>query len=438
MTAYIFIISQETFKVNIKRAKLHFSVYVYYIKRTSVLSSVLPQLTGNFHLHAKTVRRFCENGIFPPLGVNNICVSFVSEVVMYRRIISVFTAFCAVLAPMSLFSCSAKSDAAAHVFYYSYSDTYITGVRAALDSELESAGISFRDHDGNSSQTTQSEQVRTALTSGARVLAVNIVTTGSDDAASGIVALARERDTPIIFFNREVSDEIVNGYEKCIFIGTDAAEAGRLQGDMIGKYLVDNFESVDLNGDGKISYVLFMGEKGNNEAILRTKYSVENANAALSAAGRDELVFYDSSNADGYLPDLEGKWSAQAAGEFMTTILTSYNEQSGNMVELVICNNDNMAQGAVTALAAAGYNTGDENSTTVPVFGVDATEGALALIEEGRMTGTVRQDAEAMSRAISLAVESALSGEELLSRLGEYDIDESCAKVRIHYEALGG
>ena len=33
--------------------------------------------------------------------------------------------------------------------------------------------------------------------------------------------------------------------------------AGHMQGEMIGKYLVDNYDKADLNGDGKISYVIF-------------------------------------------------------------------------------------------------------------------------------------------------------------------------------------
>lgn len=355
-----------------------------------------------------------------------------------KKICSALLAAVLGLCPIALTSCGESSAADAHVFYYTYSDTYITGVRSSLDRELEKAGVSYRDHDGNNSQTTQTEQVQTALTKGAKVLAVNIVTTGSDDAASGILSMAREKNVPVIFFNREVSDEIVNSYNECIFIGTDAAEAGKMQGDMIGKYLVENFEKVDLNGDGVISYVQFMGEKGNNEAIFRTKYSVENANSVLKEAGRPPLRFYDASNADGYLPDRDGKWSAQAAGEFMTTILSSYNEQSGNMVELVICNNDNMAEGAINALSAAGYNTGNERSVTIPVFGVDATESALALISSGRMAGTIRQDSGAMARAIGLAAESALAGERLTERLGDYDLDDGADKIRIHYEEVRG
>ncbi|MEI3182954.1 MAG: hypothetical protein V8S98_06175 [Lachnospiraceae bacterium] len=36
-----------------------------------------------------------------------------------------------------------------------------------------------------------------------------------------------------------------------------------MQGKLIGDYLVENFDKVDLNGDGKISYAMFMGQLGN-------------------------------------------------------------------------------------------------------------------------------------------------------------------------------
>lgn len=51
------------------------------------------------------------------------------------------------------------------------------------------------------------------------------------------------------------------------------------------------------------------------------------------------------------------------------------------MIELVICNNDGMAEGAVTALNTAGYNLGSE-SKSIPVFGVDATDAAKSLIAD--------------------------------------------------------
>jgi methyl-galactoside transport system substrate-binding protein len=202
---------------------------------------------------------------------------------------------------------------------------------------------------------------------------------------------------------------------------------------MIGEYLLENYERVDLNGDGVISYILFKGEEGNNEAIYRTQYAVEDANRLLSEAGKPKLVFYDSSNTNGYLVDRNGQWSAAAANEYMTTALTSYNENKGNMIELVICNNDGMAEGAISALTAAGYNTGAEGSRQIPVFGVDATAAAVDLIQKGRMTGTVKQDAEGMAEAVVKLAENAIKDVALTSGLEGYHVDENVFKIRIPY-----
>ena len=93
---------------------------------------------------------------------------------------------------ISLTACGDKmtDSADVHVFYYTYSDPYISTVRASLDKTLNSAGIRYQDHDSNNNQTTQTEQIQTAITKGAKLLVVNIVTTGSNDAAKGITATA--------------------------------------------------------------------------------------------------------------------------------------------------------------------------------------------------------------------------------------------------------
>lgn len=353
---------------------------------------------------------------------------------MKTKILSLLLVALLLASALSFTGCANRAgNADVHVFYYTYSDTYISTVRSALDAKLRDAGVSFQDYDSNNSQTTQTEQVQTAITKGAKMLIVNIVTTGSDDAANGIVTLAKNAGIPIIFFNREVSDAVVNSYDKCAFIGTNAAEAGYLQGDMIGDYVVSNYDTMDLNGDGKISYVMFMGEKGNKEAIYRTEYSVENANKKLEAAGKPALSFYDPANTDKYLLDRDGKWSAQAANEYMNTILASYSPANNNMVELIICNNDGMAEGAISALVSAGYNKGTGDGITIPVFGVDATSAARELIKAGKMAGTIKQDAEGMADAIEDIIENGLEGKAILSGMDDYNVDENVAKVRIAY-----
>ena len=295
------------------------------------------------------------------------------------------------------------------VFYYTFADTYIASVRTALDAELDKLGVSYNNFDGNNNQTTQNEQIQTAVTDGYNLLVVNMVTSGSPDVANEIISLAN--GTPVIFFNRAIEADgeegtVLNANTNICFIGTDAPEAGHLQGKMVGEYLLAHWDEVDLNGDGKISYAMFKGDEANVEAIYRTQYGVEDADAVLTEAGKPALEYFDASNSAKYQVDLGGAWSAQAALDYMNTNLSQYNEANGNMIELVICNNDNMAEGAISALEAAGYNTGAEGATVIPVFGVDATDAAKELIGAGKMTGTVKQDAEGMAVAIASVVKA--------------------------------
>ena len=305
------------------------------------------------------------------------------------------------------------ADLKVGVFYYTFADTYISSVRTALDAQLDSLGVAYQNFDGNNNQTTQNEQIQTAVTDGYNLLVVNMVTSGSPDVANEIISLAN--GTPVIFFNRAIEADgeegtVLNANTNICFIGTDAPEAGHLQGKMVGEYLLANWDTVDLNGDGKISYAMFKGDEANVEAIYRTQFGVEDADAVLTAAGKPALEYFDASNASKYQVDLGGAWSAQAALDYMNTNLSQYNEANGNMIELIICNNDNMAEGAISALEAAGYNTGAEGATTIPVFGVDATDAAKELIAAGKMTGTVKQDAEGMAVAIADVVKATGEG----------------------------
>lgn len=322
------------------------------------------------------------------------------------------------------------------VFYYDFSDVYISSVRNSMNSQLDALGVKYNNYDGAGNQSQQTDQINTAIANGANLLIVNIVETSSPDAAQNAVEAARTAGIPIIFFNREVSNEVVNSYEKCAFVGTDAPEAGHMQGKLVGDYLLANYDAVDLNGDGTISYVMFKGQEGNAEAEARTQFGVEDANAVLTAAGKPELVYYNASATDKYLVDQGGKWSAQAANDYMSSILSEYSETNGNMVELIICNNDGMAEGAVSALQGAGYNTGD--GKTIPVFGVDATDSAKQLINEGKMTGTIKQDAEGMASTIVNLVSSVKNGGNLMDNTSSFNVDEGVAKIRVPYATYTG
>lgn len=342
---------------------------------------------------------------------------------------------------------AAVSDANVGVFYYSFSDTYISSVRTALDAQLEAAGLKYQDYDGNSNQTTQNEQIDTAITSGTTLLIVNLVTSGSSDSAAAIAEKAKTAGIPVIFFNRAVEEDgkegtVLGAYDNIAFVGTDAPEAGHMQGQMIGQYVVDNYDAMDLNGDGKISYAMFKGDASNVEAIYRTQYGVEDANTIIEAAGKPALTYFDASNTDGFQLDLQGNWSAQAANEYMTTNLSQYTEANGNMIELIICNNDNMAEGCISALNAAGYNLGSgQDGKTIPVFGVDATDSAKQLIADGKMTGTIKQDADGMAEAITYLASNAAAGKDLMDSTDSYTKDTANNlnnKIFIAYQAYSG
>lgn len=338
-----------------------------------------------------------------------------------------------------------SSDFDATVLYYTYADTYISSVRTALDAELEAAGITYQDYDSNNAQNTQNEYIDTAISNGTDLLIVNMVTSGSSDTANSICDKAEAAGIPVIFFNRAVEEDtnvgaVLGARQNIAFVGTDAPEAGHMQGAMIGNYLIENYDAVDLNGDGQISYAMFMGDASNVEAIYRTQYSVEDANAILTENGYPELVYFDSSNESKYQLDMTGAWSAQAAMEYMQTNLSQYSTANNNMIELIICNNDNMAEGCITALQAAGYNNG-EGTTTIPVFGVDATDSAQQLIAAGTMTGTIKQDAEGMAKCIAQLAQNVANGEDLLANTDSYTKDTANNlnnKIFIPYQEYTG
>ncbi len=358
-----------------------------------------------------------------------------------KKIISLVLVLALVLScsALVLVGCD-DTDGGVHVFWYTGSDTYLSSVRTALEEDLTEAGITATHYDANNDSATQVNQFDTAMAMGASVIVMNIVDPTAGDTVAYFISECEEAGIPIIFFNREIDDEYVNSYDQCAFVGTSTTEAGVMQGEMIAELLLEDYDSYDLNGDGYISYIMLKGQEGNAEADGRTEYSVSVSNAALIEAGELGLQYYDGTTAgsDKYYVDKDGAWSADEGYNFTSTVLGQYTEASGNMVELVIANNDSMAIGAINALKAADYNTGETGCTTIPVFGVDATDEAVAAIAAGTMAGTVKQSATGMAEAVTLLVENAVAGEADLMTGITLTVDESCDKIRVAYEKYSG
>ena len=182
-----------------------------------------------------------------------------------------------------------------------------------------------------------------------------------------------------------------------------------------------------------INNIMLDGKKGVAQKIVYGAFA-----RIEEEAGKPALEFFDPANTDKYQVDQDGAWSATAANNYMTTNLSQYNEGNNNMIELIICNNDGMAEGAVAALNDKGYNTGDP-AKTIPVFGVDATDAAKKLIADGKMVGTIKQDAEGMANGIAYLAKNIQSGKELMADTDSFNISEKVSnKIYIPYATYTG
>ncbi|MDO4799183.1 MAG: galactose ABC transporter substrate-binding protein [Bacillota bacterium] len=310
------------------------------------------------------------------------------------------------------------------VFIYNFSDTYIGTVRDSIESQLKGLNVNYTFHDAANMQDTQNSQIDTAIAKGTNLLVVNIVETGSGEV---VVNKAKDAGIPIIFFNREVADDVIKAYDKAVFVGTDPDQAGYMQGELVANILLAEgaWDKADLNKDGKISYIMLRADLDNPEANGRTKYSVEEANRLLKAAGKPELVQIGS--------DVNASWAIDKAKEATDSFLSSNPFTGDNPIELVFANNDDMALGAIQSLNALDYNKGQD--PRIIVVGVDATETAQDAILSGKMDGSVKQDAVAMATCITKLVENTTAQKGFIEGT-DYKYEGETSKIRIPYSVF--
>lgn len=298
------------------------------------------------------------------------------------------------------------------VCFYKYDDTYISTVRQALERAADGK-VKLLLNDGKGDQGTQNDQIDLLIEKKVDALLVNVVDVG---AAQTIVNKAKSADIPIIFFNREPAESVLKSYNKARFVGTNAKDAGVIQGDIITQTWKN--KDCDKNKDGILQYVMLKGEPDNPEAVARTEWSVKTVN---SNGIETEQLGLQVCN-----------WDTELASRAMEAWISKF----GDKIEFVIANNDGMAQGAIAALQAAGYNK-DNKEKFVPVIGVDATDAAKDLISKGYMTGTVLQDGKAMAEALYTIGSNVAQGYDFIDGT-EYKYDDSGVSVRIPYQAYNG
>ena len=311
------------------------------------------------------------------------------------------------------------------VLVWKYDDTYGSTVRAAMDkwaayySEEMGIQINLTMYDAADDIGKQIEQATMICSQGCDFVIINLAEVSN---GAALTTMFQEAGIPFLFYNKQPAEATVQEVlvdTGTIFIGTLARQAGDMQGQILyDLYTADN--SIDRNGDGKLQYVMLMGEPQNDEAIARSQYSVETAEELgleMEQIGETLVCNWDQAQAQDAINAL---WAAE-----------------GSNIEVIFANNDMMALGAVAALNGYGYNTGNEGDPSVVVIGVDAIDAALVSIQDGGMTATVQQDGDAMGQAnILCAINGALGREWLEGTEYTYDENEEFHCIRIPYAKI--
>ncbi len=277
------------------------------------------------------------------------------------------------------------------VSLYRGDDTFINNIRGELENcakdyeQKQGVKVTLDIQDAKGNQNTQNNQVERFISLGCDVMCINPV---DRTAASVIIDKAMTAGIPLVFFNRQPVEEDMNRWDQLYYVGAAAKESAVLQGSILVEQYKKDPGSLDINGDGVISYVLLEGESSHQDSLIRTEWSSQ----TLKDGGVPiEKITGGIAN-----------WERSQASALMEQWL----EQYPDTIELVICNNDDMALGAIDALERAG--DGGAN-----LVGIDATIPGLEAVRSGKLLGTVSADKERYAGAIfSLASAKAL-GEEI-------------------------
>ena len=264
-------------------------------------------------------------------------------------------------------------------------------------------------------------------------------TSGSNSGSTSTTEVAN-KDKPLVWFNRQPSNSstgeldmnALSFNDNTYYVGFDANQGAELQGEMVLKYITDNIDTIDRNGDGIIGYVLAIGDIGHNDSIARTRGvrsalgtgveadgAIDSNPVGTNTDGSSTIVQDGSIDVGGTtytvreLASQEMKnsagatWDAATAGNAITTWSASF----GDQIDVVVSNNDGMGM--------AMFN-GWSQAQGVPTFGYDANSDAVAAIANG-YGGTISQHADVQAYLTLRVLRNALDGVDINTGIGTAD-----------------
>jgi methyl-galactoside transport system substrate-binding protein len=246
---------------------------------------------------------------------------------------------------------------------YDLEDPYIQTLTDAIRSQLKDKTIDGREiiydvFDASGSAVTQNTQLYDILQQEYDVILWNPV---SPTNVVGILEDAQEQDVPVILFNREPAKADLEEQDNVWYVGTEAKEAGNMQGEMLIQAW--NTCEMDKNRNGMLDYILVEGEQAHTDVINRTDAFLQTASAALPL---------------NQLHVISADWARTSALREMQNL----SAEETTEVEAVICSNDSMALGVADFYA--------KQKLPLPVIiGINGIQDMQDAIDAGVIYGTV-------------------------------------------------
>lgn len=172
------------------------------------------------------------------------------------------------------------------------------------------------------------------------------------------------------------------------------------------------WEAAKAFGDKELNYCLLIGQIDHNDSAARTAgirdalhtraaTKTSNANTENPVAGK--LTLNGTEYAVKEIEHGEQKATGGATWDQQTATNTTegWFNKHGDKIDFIVSNNDGMAEGAI---AAASYVEG------TPIFGYDSNESTLQFIKQGKIMGTVNQNASAQVGGFLMLARNLIDG----------------------------
>lgn len=255
------------------------------------------------------------------------------------------------------------------ISYQNLQNEFIINIQDAVRAKAKELDIDLIELDSQGKAENQISQVENFIARGVDAIILNPF---DKEGSAPAVDIAVREHMPIVVVNAIVSNlEKANAY-----VGSEDAEAGKIAAGHIMKL---------LNGKGNIAII--HGPNGHSAEVQRT----EGIKQVLKNYPEANVVVEQTAN-----------WDRAQALTLMENWLASTRK-----IDAVIAQNDEMALGAYKAIEASG------KQKEILVIGIDAIQDALKAVDEGKLVGTVFQDAKGQG---ALAVELAykiIKGEKI-------------------------